>query len=375
MKNGYICFDRSEMDRAWFKDPILKHFYTHLKFNANYKTLKFEGKTIYRGQIAVGRKSLSKTLNISENQVRRCIKTLVESGDITVEPTTKFTIVTLVNYDSPEYKKSSSYSKNKVKKNNITTSEASIIINNNTYNKHNIVLPEESLASQQVNCDIMDYKDDAMRLSDARNFMEKYQKSEDVLFFEIYDFISYHNTNNTSIVDLMGIFRKNDALLTNIAQMYVDSIPGYKKNPYGYMLSIKSNLKGYTKGRSSDVWDTNQILKKVRLYARKELLKRACVFKSEESKKDYREERNKIKESKNKNISFVSSIYPSLPRDQKERIDSIARDLYFEDVKRYPSEKDQIRPLYKSVYTFRALESEYMNNGKIMTNDKILEGS
>ena len=73
--------------------------FIHLLFKANYKDGEFENHTIKRGQLVTGRKALSKELEMSERQVRTALEHLKSTNEITITPTSKYSIITINNYD------------------------------------------------------------------------------------------------------------------------------------------------------------------------------------------------------------------------------------------------------------------------------------
>jgi len=57
------------------------------------------GRTIERGQCVVGLRKLNKITHISVQTLRTCLTRLKSTHEITLEPTNKYTIVTICNYD------------------------------------------------------------------------------------------------------------------------------------------------------------------------------------------------------------------------------------------------------------------------------------
>lgn len=100
MHRGYIKYWRKIKEWSWYKDPITKSLFLHLIAEANYKDNVFMGHTIKRGQIAVGRKELAEKLGISQQNVRTSIKRLKSTSDITIKSTNRFSIISIVNYES-----------------------------------------------------------------------------------------------------------------------------------------------------------------------------------------------------------------------------------------------------------------------------------
>ncbi len=57
------------------------------------------GHLIKRGQLPAGRKKLSVATGISERSIRTCLERLKRSGEITIKTSSKFSIITICNYD------------------------------------------------------------------------------------------------------------------------------------------------------------------------------------------------------------------------------------------------------------------------------------
>ena len=65
------------------------------------------GTLISRGQIAIGRKSLSQSLGITEMMVRSRLEKLIETKEITIKTTNHFSIITICNYEKYQNKQPS----------------------------------------------------------------------------------------------------------------------------------------------------------------------------------------------------------------------------------------------------------------------------
>ena len=76
------------------------HIFLHLFINANHEDGNWEGMTIKRGQLVIGRKKISADTGISEQSVRTCMNRLKSTNEITIKATNKYSIITVLNYDS-----------------------------------------------------------------------------------------------------------------------------------------------------------------------------------------------------------------------------------------------------------------------------------
>jgi hypothetical protein len=66
---------------------------------ANREEGEWEKTKIKRGQLATGLKSLSQDTGISVQSIRTCLDRLKSTNEITIQPTNKFSIITICKYD------------------------------------------------------------------------------------------------------------------------------------------------------------------------------------------------------------------------------------------------------------------------------------
>ncbi|MFC1613887.1 hypothetical protein ACFL5K_01150 [Gemmatimonadota bacterium] len=106
MHRGFIKFYRKELDTGMFKNHKLLAFWLwcHLKAaHKNYTAMvRFQKIQLEAGQFIFGRKKAAYELNMSEGIIRNCLKILKESGEVTVRSTNKFSILTIVNWESEQ---------------------------------------------------------------------------------------------------------------------------------------------------------------------------------------------------------------------------------------------------------------------------------
>jgi len=99
MDNGWICMHRKILDWEWYGDSKMFHLFFHLCASANYEDSQWKGRVVKKGQLITGRKKLSSETGISEWSVRTCLGRLVKSGEITIQLTGKFSVITICNYN------------------------------------------------------------------------------------------------------------------------------------------------------------------------------------------------------------------------------------------------------------------------------------
>ncbi|MBR2715300.1 MAG: hypothetical protein IKB73_03735 [Ruminococcus sp.] len=98
-ENGFIKLNRNILSWRWYRDANTLRVFLHLLLNANYKDGEFENHTIKRGQLITGRKRLAQELKITEQNVRTALEHLKLTSEISIKPTTKYTIITVNSYE------------------------------------------------------------------------------------------------------------------------------------------------------------------------------------------------------------------------------------------------------------------------------------
>lgn len=97
--NGYIRLDRCIAESRWFKNVSTSHLFIYLLLKANFEKGVFEKNTIKRGQLVTSLKHLSEDTGLSLQQVRTALKHLKSTHDVTIKTTTKYTIITIKDYE------------------------------------------------------------------------------------------------------------------------------------------------------------------------------------------------------------------------------------------------------------------------------------
>jgi hypothetical protein len=96
---GWIKIHRRIMNWEWYHDSQTVHLFIHLMVRANHDTGSWQGNQVKRGQLITGRKQLSVETGISEKGIRTRIQRLKNSGEIEVKSASKFSVITICNYD------------------------------------------------------------------------------------------------------------------------------------------------------------------------------------------------------------------------------------------------------------------------------------
>ena len=98
MNDGWLKIYRKLTDWEWYTNSEMVHLFLHLLIKASPTDKKWQGLTVKRGQVIIGRQKLSADTGISERTIRTCLSHLVESGEITIKATNRYSIITVCKY-------------------------------------------------------------------------------------------------------------------------------------------------------------------------------------------------------------------------------------------------------------------------------------
>lgn len=100
MSGNWVKLHRKIRDWEWYTDNNTKSVFLELLLTASYEDNRFRGYEVKRGQVVTGRKKLAKDLKLSERAVRTALNHLKSTNEIAIKTTNKFSIITIVNYES-----------------------------------------------------------------------------------------------------------------------------------------------------------------------------------------------------------------------------------------------------------------------------------
>lgn len=95
---GYIRLYRSLLTWEWFRDSPTLHVFLYLLLTACFAPIRREGVALAAGQLITARRQIAERTGLSEQQVRTALKRLVSTREITIEPGSRFSLVTLHNF-------------------------------------------------------------------------------------------------------------------------------------------------------------------------------------------------------------------------------------------------------------------------------------
>ena len=98
MSDGWLKIYRKLTDWEWYNHSEMVHLFLHLLIKASPVDKTWQGMSVQRGQVVIGRQKLSAETGISERTVRTCLSRLEKSGEIEIKSTNKFSIITICKY-------------------------------------------------------------------------------------------------------------------------------------------------------------------------------------------------------------------------------------------------------------------------------------
>jgi hypothetical protein len=104
MNNGYIRIWRKTIESGWLKNHQLWVFWSWCLLKATYKEydaiVGFQQVHLVPGQFIFGRRQAAIETGLSERQIRTSIDLLKTAQNLTIKTTNKFSIVSIINWDT-----------------------------------------------------------------------------------------------------------------------------------------------------------------------------------------------------------------------------------------------------------------------------------
>lgn len=96
----YVKISRKILEWEWYTDVNTKVLFFHILLKANWKNGRFQGLDIPRGSFVTSYQSLADETGLTVMNVRTAIKHLKLTQEITVNQHSKFSVITVKNYDA-----------------------------------------------------------------------------------------------------------------------------------------------------------------------------------------------------------------------------------------------------------------------------------
>lgn len=154
MNNGWITLHRKLLEWEWFDKSEMVHLFLFLLLSANHTDKEWRGIVIKRGQLVTSLDSIKSKTGLSLQTIRTCIKRLKSTSEITSKSTNRFTIVTILKYDSYQENKEPANTQtnkpaNKQLTNDQQTTNKQLTTNNNDNNDNNGLDTKASLLTDE----------------------------------------------------------------------------------------------------------------------------------------------------------------------------------------------------------------------------------
>lgn len=97
---GFIKIHRNIRDWGWYNDANTLAVWIHLLIDANYEEKVWHGETVGIGSLITSTARLSDQTGLSVKQIRTCLERLSDEGKIVTKGASKWTKITICNYES-----------------------------------------------------------------------------------------------------------------------------------------------------------------------------------------------------------------------------------------------------------------------------------
>ena len=89
---------RNISERSWFKDGQALQVYDYLEEKAYLNDSPYQGQIIRRGSCPYTRSEIAEVTGLSPKQIDRCLKLLLNSGEIIIKGNNRFSVATICKY-------------------------------------------------------------------------------------------------------------------------------------------------------------------------------------------------------------------------------------------------------------------------------------
>ena len=96
---SWIKIDRNILEWRWYKHAITLQVFLYLLLRANVKPNDFGMIHVLRGQVVTSYSRIAADLGLTSQEVRTAINHLKRTGEITSSSTSRYSIITVVNYN------------------------------------------------------------------------------------------------------------------------------------------------------------------------------------------------------------------------------------------------------------------------------------
>ena len=95
---GFVKLYRGLTDWRWYTSSNTLRLYIHCLMNAYYKKTERLDMEIHAGSFETSYRKLARELDLTEKQIRTALYNLKKTGEVTVRPTRKCSIITVIGF-------------------------------------------------------------------------------------------------------------------------------------------------------------------------------------------------------------------------------------------------------------------------------------
>ncbi len=96
---GWIKLHRRMLDWEWYDDPNVFRVWVHILLSVSHSPRRYRGRDIAAGSMIAGRNDLAEQVGLSVQKLRTALEKLASTGEITITPTAKYSIISVVKWD------------------------------------------------------------------------------------------------------------------------------------------------------------------------------------------------------------------------------------------------------------------------------------
>lgn len=100
MSDGWVRNWRKIEEWEWYTKPNMAHLFQHLIRRANHRRKAWQGKVLEPGQLIMSQENLSLETGLSRQTVRTGLNHLKSTGEITIQSTNAYTLITICKYNT-----------------------------------------------------------------------------------------------------------------------------------------------------------------------------------------------------------------------------------------------------------------------------------
>lgn len=114
-RTTFIKLDRNIQRWRWYQDGNTFRVFVHLLIKANVSDCDFQTITVHRGQLVTSIRHLANEIGISQKAVRVALGHLEETHEVAKSSNSKYTVITVLNYDAYQNRAQSTANKGQAK--------------------------------------------------------------------------------------------------------------------------------------------------------------------------------------------------------------------------------------------------------------------